>query len=85
MSRHIVDDGRFEFVFGWDQMLMTFYLQKHDPSIPEEDDQIVVWLPLPSDRRLYEVEDLVREARKNGLNIDSVMQTRLYADKDDGV
>lgn len=83
MSQHTVNDGKFEFVFGWDQPLMSFYLQKHDPFLSEEENP-VVWLGTAGSQ-MYEVEDLVREAKKNGLHIDGVLQTRLYAEKDDGV
>lgn len=83
MSQHIISDGTFEYVLGWDQPLQSFYLQKHDPTLPE-DEQIVAWLGASADRKMYEVEDLVREARKLGLHIDSVLKTHLYNEKDNG-
>jgi hypothetical protein len=84
MSQHIVQEERFKFVFGWDQPLMSFYFQKHDPS-RDEDDQIVVWLGATADTKLYEVEDLVRVAKKNGLYINHSMRVKLYGERDDGV
>jgi hypothetical protein len=33
---------------------------------------------------MYEVEDLVRTARKQGLTIDYPTQVKLYGEKDDG-
>lgn len=83
MSVHIIDDGKFHYVFGWDHPLQSFFLQKQDHSRPT-DNQIVDWLTPPI-ITMYEVEDLVREARKIGLHIDSQLQTRLYGEKDDGV
>jgi hypothetical protein len=38
MSQHVVQDGQNKFVFGWDQPLLSFYLQKHDLTISEEDE-----------------------------------------------
>lgn len=84
MSQHIVQDERFKFVFGWDQPLQSFYLQKHDPT-QSEDEQIVVWLGATADTKMYEVEDLVRVAYRNGLRIDHPMRVKLYGEKDDGV
>lgn len=83
MSRHIVNDGKLEYAFGWDQHLQSFFLQVHDSNVSEEENP-VLWLSPPG-TIMYEIEDLVLEARKHGLHIDRVLQTRLYADKDDGV
>jgi copper oxidase (laccase) domain-containing protein len=83
MSQHIVQDEQFKFVFGWDQPLMSFYLQKHDPT-QAEDDQIVVWLGATADTKMYEVNDLVYAAHKHGLLIDHSTRVQLYGEKDDG-
>lgn len=87
MSQHIVEQENKKFVFGWDQHLMSFYLQVHD-MIREEDDEenprIVVWLGATADTQMYEVEDLARKARANGLVIDHTMRVTLYGEKDDG-
>lgn len=88
MSQHIVFEGKTKYVYGWDQMLMSFYLQKHDMTRPEDDEEkprIVVWLGATADTRMYEVADLVRMARKHGLAIDHIQQVALYGEKDDGV
>jgi hypothetical protein len=86
VSRHKVDGeaGRYTFVYGWDQPLQSFYLQKHDKT-RAEDEQIIVWLGATADSRMYEVEDLVRVAKKNGLYISHEMRVKLYGEKDDGV
>lgn len=83
MSQHIVHEGQYRWVFGWDQPLQSFYLQKHD-STRDEDDQIIVWLGADADTKMYEVEDLVRAANKHGLKIDHRMRVQLYGEKDDG-
>lgn len=95
MSQHVVISGisrnretaRWEdvkWVFGWDQPLMSFYLQKHDAFIENLDDNPVLWLGATADTTMYEVEDLVREAAKAGLTIDHETQVELYGEKDDG-
>lgn len=92
MSRHIVvhEEENRKYVFGWDQHLMSFFLQVHDltiPEIPEDDeelDPIIVWLG-GAGSIMYEVDDLYRAARKNGLEIDVSMRTTLYGEKDDGL
>jgi hypothetical protein len=88
MSQHIVTEEETKFVFGWDQHLMSFYLQVHDMTRDEDDEEnprIGVWLGADKDTTMYEVEDLVRAARKNGLDIDHSMRVTLYGEKDDGV
>ena len=84
MSRHKQEFNGGEWVFGWDQPLRTFYVQKYDFSFPE-DEQIRVWLGATGDSVMYEVDDLVRAARKHGLFIDYAMQMTLYGDKDEGI
>jgi hypothetical protein len=86
MSQHIVVQEEKKFVFGWDQPLMSFYLQVHDTT-RAEDDQIILWLGAGAcggEPRMYEVEDLVREARKEGLLIEHDMRVKLYGEKGDG-
>lgn len=84
MSQHIVVQEEKKFVFGWDQPLMSFYLQVHDSTLPE-DEQVVVWLGADAATRMYEVENLVNAARKEGLLIEHQMRVKLYGEKDDGV
>lgn len=84
VSQHIVIQEEKKFVFGWDQPLMSFYLQVHDTT-RAEDDQITVWMGSTASSVMYEVEDLVRAAAKHGLLIDHAMRVQLYAEKDDGV
>lgn len=85
MSQHIVTstDKQYRFVFGWDQSLQSFYLQKHDLT-RVEDDQIIVWLGATADTKIYVVEYLVLAANKHGLKIDHETQVKLYGEKDDG-
>lgn len=83
MSQHVVVQEERKFVFGWDQPLMSFYLQVHEEHRPE-DEQIVVWLGATPDTKMYEVEDLVHAAHSEGLLIDHPMRVQLYGEKDDG-
>lgn len=83
MSQHIVETEDGKVVFGWDQPLMTFYFQKHNFSLPE-DEQIVTWLGTKP-QEIYEVEDLVRLAKRNGFYISHDTRVKLYGEKDDGV
>ncbi len=87
MSKYAVAQGDKKFVFGWDQPLMSFYLQVHDMTRPEDDEdnpRIIFWAGATVDTSMYEVEDLVRVARRQGFIIDHTMQVGLYGDKDDG-
>jgi hypothetical protein len=86
MSQHKDTDetGRYTFVYGWDQPLQSFYFQKHDNTLPE-DDQIIVWLGATADTRMYEVETLAHFASKHGLHIYHEIRVKLYGEKDDGV
>jgi copper oxidase (laccase) domain-containing protein len=83
MSQHIVTQEEMKFVFGWDQPLMSFYLQVHNTT-RDEDDQIVACLGADAQSKMYEVEDLVRAARRHGLLLDHKMRVQLYGEKDDG-
>lgn len=88
MSQHIVTQGDQKFVFGWDQPLSSFYLQVHDMTRPEDDEEkprIIFWAGATVDTQMYEVEDLVKVARRKGLVIDHIQQVKLYGEKDDGV
>lgn len=84
MSRHEVIDERGKWVYGWDQMLVSFYLQFHDCTKPE-DEQITTWLGADPSTHMYEVDDLVREAQKLGLHIGVRMQSKLYEERDLGI
>jgi hypothetical protein len=87
VSNYTVVQDEKKYVFGWDQHLMSFFLQVHDTSLSEEK-QIVTWLGSTGDSIMYEVEDIMRELSKNGLSIDEQMYAeltaKLYADKDHG-
>lgn len=83
MSQHVVKQEEMKFVFGWDQPLMSFYLQVHNTA-RAEDEQIVAWLGADRETTMYEVADLVHAARKYDLLIDHAMRVQLYGEKDDG-
>jgi hypothetical protein len=84
MSQHVVVQEEKKFVFGWDQPLMSFYLQVHDTT-RDEDDQIIARFGADPGTRMYEVQDLCGEARKHGLYIDYKTRVKLHGEKDDGV
>jgi hypothetical protein len=83
MSRHLLTNEKGEWAVGWDQPLQSFYLQLYDENLPE-DDNPVIWAGATRESRMYEVDDLVRVARRNGLAIPYSLQVTLYGDKDDG-
>src|SRR3954465_8176769 len=72
-------------VFGWDPPLMTFFLQKHDALLEDKDENPILWLGATADTQMYEVEDLVKVARKHGLEIDYETPVKLYGGKNEGV
>lgn len=92
MSQHTIIQGPFrhggqwedrKWVFGWDQPLQTFFLQKHDAMAENPDDNPVIWLGTKP-REIYEVEDLVRIAMNHGLDIPYRIQVELFHEKDVG-
>jgi hypothetical protein len=83
MSRHFAPRKNGTWVFGWDQMLQSFFLHFHDKNV-SEDDNPVIWLGADPKTSMYEVEQLVQTAGKHGLIIDHIMQDVLYTDKDEG-
>lgn len=83
MSRYEVQNGHIKWIFGWDQPLMSFFLQLHNLDLPEEE-RIISWAGSTVNDRLYEVEELVQMANQHGLDIDSQTQAALYLDKDEG-
>lgn len=94
MSQHTIVQGPtqvgdgwedIKWVFGWDQPLQSFFLQKHDGFRKDEDVNPILWLGATAITRMYEVEDLVKVARKHGLDISHELQVELYGEKDDGV
>lgn len=85
VSRHVVVQDEKKFVFGWDQPLLSFFLQVNDTTLNDPEDNPIVWLGATFDTPMYEVEDLVNAAKKYGLDIPIAMQTKLYGEKDDGI
>lgn len=83
MSQRVIEEGVKKYVFGWDQPLQSFFLQVHDSTRPP-DEQIVTWLGADPATKMYEVEDLVKAAMKEGLDIPYRIEVELYADKDYG-
>ena len=84
--RHVVEQNEKKYVYGWDQMLLSFYLQVHDLTKDEDDeDRIPVWLGSGGDSpdsTMYEVEQLVAAAQRYGLHISHQEQVALYGEKD---
>lgn len=89
MSRHIINESNRGFwVVGWDQQLMTFFLQKHSHAAPV-DENPVKWWPMTNQENknigpMYELTDLDRVARQNGLVLSHTLKTQLYLDRDEG-
>lgn len=83
MSQHEVVQEEKKFVFGWDQPLMSFFLQVHDKT-RDEDDQIIHRAGADAGSRMYELQDLVNEARRHGLYIDYKTRVKLHGERDDG-
>ncbi len=84
MSQHVVVNEVGKWVFGWDQPLMGFYLQLHDPDLSEEDNPVIWFGAGSGSETLYEVEDLDQIARRNGLDIDYDTRIELYEEKANG-
>lgn len=84
MSRHEVVHEPYTFVFGWDQMLQSFFLQVHDGGLTEEENPFI-WVGADQHTKMYEVEDLMRELEQRHLRLDPKWWAILYRDKDDGV
>lgn len=83
MSQHVVEDDKVKWMFGWDQPLMSFYLQKHEKNL-DSDENPVLWLGALPNTQMYEVSDLTIAAKKHGLKIPYRTQVVLYGDKDEG-
>jgi hypothetical protein len=83
VSQHIVVQENKKFVFGWDQPLMSFFLQVRDMTLMEEE-RLVVWAGASKDTQMYEVDDLVVMARRYGLEIPYETLVKLYREKDEG-
>lgn len=84
MSQYILEDDKVRWVFGWDQPLMSFFLQKHDKAIEDPDDNPVVWIGATELTRMCEVDALVRAAKRHDLIIPYAMQVALFRDQDEG-
>lgn len=84
MSRHEIETEYHTWVVGWDQPLMTFFLQRFDKG-DTKSNVADIWLGGTAETKMYEVEDVVRAAAKHGLVIPHSMQVTLYGDKDDGI
>lgn len=82
VSQHIRVEGNTKYMFGWDQPLMSYYLQVHDLTLPEDDQMTAMFGTAKT--QMYEVEDLVRVAKKHGLRIPYTTRVALYREKDDG-
>lgn len=83
VSRHEIETEYHTWVVGWDQPLQTFFLQRFDKG-DTQGNVADIWLGGTPQTKMYEVEDLVQAAAKNGLVVDHAIQVKLYGDKDDG-
>jgi len=89
MSRHVINESkRFFWVVGWDQPLQTFFLQQHKRSA-KPDANPIKWWPRTNSRNpeigpMYELEDLERVMRRNGIVLEHSVKTQLYLDRDEG-
>lgn len=84
MSQHTINAAPKQFVFGWDQPLMSFFLQVHDLTL-DEDEQITHRYGASPDTIMYEVDELARVCARHGLVLGASIKTKLYGEKDDGV
>lgn len=84
MSQHIMVEGEKKFVFGWDQPLQSFFLQVHDLTKSNPDNQIVAWFGATVKTKMYEIEDLVLEASRHDCDIPYRVQIDLIEDKNNG-
>ncbi len=82
MSRHKIETEKYTWVVGWDQPLMTFFIQRFPSG--KSDGTADIWLGGDPKTQMYEVEELVREAAKCCLTIDHSLRVKLYGDRDDG-
>lgn len=87
MSRHEIPgkDPNHKVIVGWDHPLLTFFVQVIDRRKEQagDDEYMVLWSGTRP-RELYEVDDLVREARQF-VRLSPQMRARLYGDKDEGL
>lgn len=85
MSRYEITNGKGKWAFGWDHPLLTFFLHLHDLEleVSDPDANPVIWIG-SSPCEIYEVDELVRRAAREGLDIPYEMRVKLYGDKDDG-
>lgn len=89
MSRHVINESKRCFwVVGWDQPLQTFFLQQHKRSA-SEDRNPIKWFPRtnsphPEIGPMYDLEDLERVMRRNGMVLEPHIKTQLYLDRDEG-
>lgn len=86
MSQHVIETDELRWVFGWDQTLMTFFLQKHEKELNDSDPDRnpVIWLGADRHTKMYEVEELVTNARQLGLKLPYKALVALFEDKDEG-
>ena len=84
MSQHVIMEENKKFVFGWDQPLMSFFLQVHNLTLDEDDEECILFVAGTPPNVVYDVEDLVNRARRYGCHIPYQTQIELYREQDDG-
>ncbi len=84
MSRHFITakDSNHEVVVGWDQPLLTFFVQVYDKRKRGTDDELIVWRGT-APRDLYDVDDVRRIVGRYAVFTTDIAST-LYGDKDEG-
>ena len=81
MSRHEIPGRKLgtTVAVGWDQPMLTFFVQVYDPSAEEGPS---VWLG-GKPRELYDLDDLKRAIRRHADLTPELVRT-LYRDRDEG-
>jgi hypothetical protein len=69
MSQYVLTEDPIRIKFGWDKALQSFYLQVHDVSIENEEEQIIKHMGAGPDDRQLGVALIVQEARKHGFDL----------------
>lgn len=80
MSRHEIETEYHTWVVGWDNPLMSFFLQRYDKG-DTKGNVADIWLGGSSPTQMHEIEDLVVAAAERGLVISYEIQADLWEDK----
>src|SRR4051812_49046708 len=81
MSSHVIEDDTIRWIFGWNQYIRSFFLAKHDKSLPSEKNPL-----FHVGTRPYEIatpNGLFTIALLTGLNIPHSVRGQLQRDEAD--